>query len=259
MFATFLSSFSIPLAPLLLVVLLLVGLALIVVLVAVFGLHTKVQNLTYPVYDYVVKEAHNKANRILEEAEEQSRALRAKAQIEASKLLSDRKTENEKLHEAHSKKIEEVTVHARELLEKQSQTMQDSAEGIAADFKRYATEAQKALGEESGLIKKAAAEESERIRQSLATLHSEAEQEYKALMAENHKQIQEELTREIQSVRDAIAAYKQDRFRLLDEQIISLVEDTAHIALNKSMSLEDHRDVVLAALDEAKREGIFGK
>lgn len=51
--------------------------------------------------------------------------------------------------------------------------------------------------------------------------------------------------------------YKSSRLKVVDEQIVTLVEETVRIALNNNLSKEDHRDIIYRALEEAKREGVF--
>jgi hypothetical protein len=51
--------------------------------------------------------------------------------------------------------------------------------------------------------------------------------------------------------------YKISRLKVVDEQIVTLVEETVRIALNNNLSKEDHRDIIYRALEEAKKEGVF--
>jgi len=257
-FNTFLSStFSFSLNEILFIVLVFLFIGFLVLIGVVLNLGSRLRYLTYPVYDFVVKEAQQEANRILEDAEEQSRAIRARAQMEGGKLLVDRKKEDEQFREKHEQQIVDITTHAKEVLSKQTANVHKLSEDIVLEFKQYAQNAGALIQEESALVKRSVAEEVQRMNSSLAEMSKKTEKEYEVLMAETKKQVAEGLAKEIQTMRDAVVTYQKDRFTLLDQEIVVLVEETARIVLQKELTLKDQEEMVRKALDDAKKEGIF--
>ncbi|OGG48223.1 hypothetical protein A2678_01410 [Candidatus Kaiserbacteria bacterium RIFCSPHIGHO2_01_FULL_53_31] len=217
--------FSAPLVSVLIIILALVALALAVLAVVVIQLETRVRYLATPVFDQIVHEAQEKAQHMLEEAEAQSRTLRATAQIEAEKIFTARKEEDERFRLEEVKHLEEITAHTKDLLNKQADIIPQL---------------------------------SEHMKQTFAAISTRLEKEYETFARDAKKQVSDELANEITAARKAVEVYKQERFAILDEEIVALIEDAARIALNRSLSLADHRGIILDALAEAKKQGIFG-
>ena len=85
----------------------------------------------------------------------------------------------------------------------------------------------------------------------------QAQKEYQGLMEEIKNAC---LTsyRKKSTLPDRLPPYKQQRFVILNKEIVGLVEDTARIALNKSLSLDDHRGIILAALKKRSERECSG-
>jgi|GEM_PF-2428233 len=62
---------------------------------------------------------------------------------------------------------------------------------------------------------------------------------------------------EFKSISDELDHYREARMRLVDEHILTLIEETAQIALHKQLSMQDQADLVYRSLEEAKQRGIF--
>lgn len=62
---------------------------------------------------------------------------------------------------------------------------------------------------------------------------------------------------EFSQISDELTNYRAARMRLVDERILTLIEETAQIALQKQLSMEDQADLVYRSLDEAKQRGVF--
>ena len=216
---------SAPLVSVLLAVLVLVILTLVILTIVVIQLETRLRYLATPVFDQIVQEARQKAESMLSEAEEQSRSIRATAQIETEKIFASRKDEDEKFRLAEVKCIEEITAYTKELLGKQADIIPQLSESMAKTF---------------------------------AGIGAKAEQEYQTVTADMKKRLNDEVAKEVAAARQAVATYRQERFAMLDQEIVMLVEDTARIVLSKSLSLGDHRGIILNALAEAKQQGVFG-
>ncbi len=63
--------------------------------------------------------------------------------------------------------------------------------------------------------------------------------------------------KELEDLKREVKEYRRDRMRVVDEQIVTLVEETAQIALNTKLTHDDHREVIINALEEAKKRGAF--
>lgn len=202
--------------------------------------------------------SRKRAEQILSEAHEQSHALKVQAEADAVNIMRDRSADDEQLRLKQAAHITEMTAHTKALLEAQTEAIAQFYEGVAADLKKQALSVEKSLSEQSITMSKSLVVADERMTEVFAGIGAQAQQAFETLTADVHKRVSVELEKEIVLVRDAVAAYKQERFAVLDREIIGLVEDTARIVLNTSLTLEDHRGVILEALAEAKQQGVFG-
>ncbi len=232
--------FSDPLSVALLSALVLLILILTIFTIVVIQFGTRLRYLATPLFDRTVKEAQERAEHILVDAREQGNAIRVRAQTEAEKIGTDRKEEDEKFRAAQAAHLEEITLHAKEILIKQVQVAEKVLQGKAESMQQTF------------------AAEDERIKQTFIGVSTQVQHEYQALTEEIKKRMSDELVKEIDLARQTVTSYKQERLAMLNKEIVGLIEDTARIALHKSLSLDDHRGVILDALAEAKRQGVFG-
>ena len=232
--------FSDPLSVALLSALVLLILILTIFTVVVIQFGARLRYLATPLFDRTVKEAQERAEHILVDAREQGNAIRVRAQTEAEKIGTDRKEEDEKFRAAQAAHLEEITLHAKGLLIKQVQA------------------AEKVLQDKAASMQQTFVAEDERIKQTFIGVSTQVQHEYQALTEEIKKRMSDELVKEIDLARQAVTSYKQERLAMLNKEIVGLIEDTARIALHKSLSLDEHRGVILDALAEAKRQGVFG-
>jgi Tfp pilus assembly protein PilX len=256
---TLTSILSVPVGTLVLFVMLLVVIALAVLVISVVQFGTRLRYLASPVYDHIVKEAQQKAQQILADAEERARIVKEKAEAEAEKAFATKSTEDEAFRKEQTKHIEDLATHAKELLNKQTVTISQLSESVASDFSKQAHAAQKELEGEVGEMKKTLADETKRMKDTFASMDVQVREDYQDLVKETRKKMEEELDNEVQSARDAVKAYRVERISLLNKEIVGLVEDTARLALRRSLSLDQHRDIILSALEEAKQQGLFTK
>ena len=130
---------------------------------------------------------------------------------------------------------------------------------MADEFKKHVLTTEVLIHKESELVSKTLSEESDQLKQAFADINAKAQEGQSALIEETKKHVSEEIAKEVSMAHDVIATYKKERLALLDREVVGLIEETARIALNKTFSLREHRDQVLVALNEAKKEGVFDK
>ena len=77
----------------------------------------KVHRLTYPVYDYIVKEAQHKAQEITYDAMKHSREMLVSAELEGVKVIAKEKIESRKIEEEYEQQLATLTGQTKKLLE----------------------------------------------------------------------------------------------------------------------------------------------
>ncbi len=65
------------------------------------------------------------------------------------------------------------------------------------------------------------------------------------------------IEKEFKQITNELTNYRAARIRLIDERILVLIEETAQIALQKQLSMQEQSDLVYRSLEEAKQRGIF--
>ena len=253
------STLSLPIGPLVIGVLALIVIALLVLVAMVIQLSTRLRHLSTPIYDQIVGQAQEKAQHVLTEAENQARALRAAAQTAADKLLADRKLADEQLSASYANHFKELIAHADAALAAQAEEVEKHSAHFSEQFAKFGDEMAVHLKEESERVQAASAKEIENLRSLFAGLGAQAAKEQDALVAEMHQRVADLFEKEAQGVRDQISAYRKERSAAIDQNAVALVEETARIALGKALSLQEHRDIILAALEQARRDGVFGR
>ncbi len=79
-------------------------LVLVVVLLILLTINNrKIHNITYPVYDYIVKGAQEKAQEITWDAMKNSRKMLVDAELEGVKVIAKEKLESRKIEEEYEK------------------------------------------------------------------------------------------------------------------------------------------------------------
>lgn len=226
------------------VTVLLVSVLILVVLIgALLGVQLRnnahLHHLTYPVYDYTVKEAEKKANQILTEAQDRAREVLAAAEMEAAKAVGERSKESEQLTAQYEKRLAEL-MHKHETA-----------------LESYVGNAEQAFGSLAQTLKEHVASSQHEIERQLQAFATDTQATRKALEEETKRLIAEHLDKEFAAVKSGLETYRQERMKRVERDIVSIVEQAVAITLRKELPLKDHADLVFEALEEAKREGTF--
>jgi DNA anti-recombination protein RmuC len=220
-------------------------LLLVVVLLILLVINNrKIHDVTYPVYDYIVKGAHKKANEITYDAMKDAREMRAEAELEGIKIVAKEKLDSKRIEGEYEAKLDQLTTDTEKLREKYTKALHDDLERLSSAVeKRVAT----GISKNESFLQEETTKLSNQLSNTFTTLEANAKE-----------QIRSNVEKEFISVKKIIETYRQERFALIDSQILALIERTASIALNKSLTLKDHTELMYKALEEAKSKDTFG-
>lgn len=184
--------------------------------------------------------------------------LRQKAKIEGDKFLENIKEKGwETLHSSIKKsqdilgeaELEGIKVEAqysKKLSEIIKQT-ENSINNSYTQLVQFMNTLQK-RAQESQLMSEKTAQE--RVNQLFGTL----EQRLSDFLVETSQKTSSSIELELKGARALIETYKQEQLKLIDENILAMMEQTLSLVLNKKLSLEDQLDLVYEALEKAKVE-----
>jgi len=184
------------------------------------------------------------------------------------------------ISENFKKQLEELI--AREIqrnFEEFKNAFQKTSEEIIKDYKNQFTdgnqEIQKVLSEFSRqIIKKtsnlgkftleAQNKISEEARNKILELNQLAEKEFIKIQETNLKvstqlsqSLRETLSEKIQETEKEIENYKKEKLKEVDQKIYQILGEVAKKTIGKTIDLSTHEELVIEALEKAKREKIF--
>lgn len=90
--------------------------------------------------------------------------------------------------------------------------------------------------------------------QRINTLFERLEEKLSQFLIETEQKTTSSIELELKATRELIDTYKAQQLKLIDENIIAMMEQTLNIVLAKKLSLKDQLDLVYEALEKAKIE-----
>jgi hypothetical protein len=264
----------------------------IVLLVAVLVLIVRKgrMELTPEQAKQAVLQAEERAHAIVSEAMAEARQARLAIEKERTRALNEDHHEIERFLDAYRFRLDKVMKELSYGVEKEHmrattkfvEGLQSIEQRVAGDadeakhsmdsftaqagtlFERLAFEienVEKGIQHLALALEEAAANESDRNAEIVREEMRKIGEQTAASVTEVAKGLDEalrlNLDQEFHSVSSEISKYRQARMRLIDERVLTLIEETAEIALQKKLSMQDQSDLVYRALEEAKERGIF--
>jgi len=276
-------------------ILLIVLISILIILTAIL-LFVELRNsgrmnrAVYPLYEYTIKKAQKKAQKIIYDATRQAREILIASELASIKESAEKKVETRKLEETYRQNLDVIARETRQLLGKYAgeaesiyknlsqeliEQIGSSKESIESESNKTAQDIRDSLNsikekvhstEEKYSTMAARIEDSidqhardgkEQLSHSIDAVVNNFSQSLSEIKEDNAQKIDAYLRDEFEKAKEEIYAYKEARMKILDKQIISLVEQVAEITLRKKLSLKEHGELAYQALEEAKKEGIF--
>jgi F0F1-type ATP synthase membrane subunit b/b' len=95
------------------------------------------------------------------------------------------------------------------------------------------------------------------LQRMSATSQNEFQAILKTMQADLQKQITDFRQTKLPNLERELDSYKQTRMQEIEKTVEQVVQKTAQEVLNKSISLEDHHNLIVDSLEKAKKEGIL--
>jgi len=173
-----------------------------------------------------------KENKILRQAQDKAGNIIEDAIVTASKMEKGAKINQEELEKILREKLEEVA----------DRVMQS-----------YQTQLEKAKEKDIEMFNRV----SKGIEDDL-NLHTE---NLKNILAKQTVESQEIVTQKLDSAYETmlveVEEYRSERLAKVDEQIYQILQNVTEKVLGKTLSLDKHQDLIIQALEKAKKENIF--
>ncbi len=193
--------------------------------------------------DKIKQDAYNEAARILDDARAKSMGIVSEATHRAQTSISA----IEKLS-SESKSL--LSTELDELAKAQAGALKTSSLELLESYKTALTKQQEesiqSLEEASGAVEKELLQEVDEFKETL-----------KEETADIHAKVEEKVLAEYAKVEQELDSYKTRRTKEIDETIYDILQDVSKRVLGEALSMEDHQDLVLQALEEAKQKNVF--
>ncbi len=192
---------------------------------------------TLYIREYVLrKKDHQNLQKISQETKTKSAQLLQAAEAAESQVLYEGNYVSQKM-------VSEFKTHLQSLIETSEQSITSSQSDLT-----------KFIG---GLEKQGQSSQeflSKSIEQRVNRLFENLENRLSDFLASTGQKTISSIELELKAARNLIETYKEQQLKLIDENIIAMMEQTLNIVLAKKLSLKDQIDLVYEALEKAKVE-----
>lgn len=238
----------------------------------------------------VILRAEDRAQSILAEAAAEARDLRSTIEKERTRALNEDNQSVERFLDAYRYRLEKTIKDLSYGVEKEHmrattrfiESLQNIEQRVALNaneakhsmdsftgqssqlFERLAIEienVEKGIQHLALALEEAAANESDKnaeiVREEMRKIGQETARSVVHVAEGLDEALRANIEKEFTAITHELGKYREARMRLVNERILLLIEETAQIALQKQLSLQDQADLVYRSLEEAKQRGIF--
>lgn len=174
--------------------------------------------------------------KVLQEAIKKSQEMLSSAQVEEIKAVTEANIAARRFEEQVEKEFSATSLETQEKIKQAENTYLQFLEGLK----------NKALKDQEN-------------NQALTIHHinelfEKFEQNLSNFLTQTQLQSVQSIDLELKAARQMVETYKQQQLRLIDENIIAILERTLSLVLTKKLTLKDQVDLVFESLEEAKTE-----
>lgn len=238
----------------------------------------------------VLLKAEDRAQSIVAEAAAEARELRSTIEKERTRALNEDNQSVDRFLDAYRYRLEKTIKELSYGVEKEHmrattrfiESLQNIEQRVALNaneakhsmdsftgqssqlFERLSLEienVEKGIQHLALALEEAAANESDKnaeiVREEMRKIGEETARSVVRVAEGLDEALRTNLEKEFTAITHELGKYREARMRLVNERILLLIEETAQIALQKQLSLQDQADLVYRSLEEAKQRGIF--
>lgn len=97
-------------------------------------------------------------------------------------------------------------------------------------------------------------ETDETIKERVESIFVKFEEKLADFLTQTENRSTDAIDLEIKATRQLIETYKQQQLKVIDDNIVAMLERTLALVLAKKLSLQDHLDLIMESLEKAKSE-----
>lgn len=243
-------------------------LLMIMLLVLQWRSSRAINQLTFPAYEYVIKQAEHKASEIIATAQAEARKVAAEAEQAGQRTLGHYTTVGEAMQAQYEQQFatlqneltKEITglaeAHKAQLhtfITEGLQTLQSNQTELSTEYETLLGHFKEMTATLQRKTETAVTDLQVQLTQVKMAMAEKLTQESELLQSE----VTEHLSAMLSKAEDEISAYRRARLALLDTHIERLVEDVVKQILHRRLSIDEHAELARQALEEAKVNNVL--
>lgn len=203
---------------------------------------------------FYARRNQEKIEKIKDNEEKKWEDLELKAQVDYQNII-----------ESANKKAEEIILQATQIKQETTNNLQDSVDMMLEDQKKILEEASTALSKKfEQQINEVNTNNIELLKNIYKGIESDVQadyQEYKDAIKKQTFQAEsiasEKIKEEYAKLDTEIKEYKTKMIEKVNEEIYKILLNISKVVIGKSLDLKDHEELVVEALNKAKKENII--
>lgn len=183
-----------------------------------------------------LEDAKRKSYELLWGATKKAQEIVGESELAGIKIAADNKATLRKLESQSEQALHDASLDAKTYIERAQQTFTDYLMQLSQQANVSVAESEKVM------------------KDRINKVFEDFEQNLSTYMTETQGQSVRAITLEVQAARQLIDTYKTEQFRLVDENIVAMLERTLSLVLIKKLTLKDNVELVYESLEKAKAE-----
>ncbi|OGH18084.1 MAG: hypothetical protein A3C22_03175 [Candidatus Levybacteria bacterium RIFCSPHIGHO2_02_FULL_37_10] len=200
------------------------------------------QNSNQKKYDEILNEINRKDVDFLEDARQKGAQIIEGSTKKAQQIIEESQTLSSEYRKQLDEALETLIKHQTSYFEKASQD-------FLSEYKK-----------ELDSLKARAIEVAQNTSKDIEEDTEREIKEFDNVLAQEtfsaQKIVEGKIEEEYSTAQKEVEAYRQEMMKKLEGQIYKILEDVSKMAIGKSISLADHEQLIIDALEKAKKDGI---
>lgn len=184
----------------------------------------------------LLENARQKGLGLIYSAMKKAQTITQSSELTGIKIIASAEIDKKKIEKETMQSIHDASYEAKEAIAQ--------AQGVFTDYLQQLSQQATTQSSESEKI----------VKDRINKLFDNFEQSLSSYLTNTQQQSVRAITLEVQAARQLIETYKTEQFRLVDENIVAMLERTLSLVLVKKMTLKEHVDLVYESLEKAKVE-----
>ena len=190
-----------------------------------------------------LEHAQEDAYELIHDAMEDAREIETAAELASIEQTARDRLQSKELLTTYEHKLTALLNTFTRTLEERSAQSEEQLGYAVADLNQHAQE----TIEESGAA----------VKERLDSYFAQIDELVAGFGEALHKRTDEEITKEMASLTAHLDAYKQAKEQMIDQHVVSIVEKVITHTTGKALTIEQHHELIIDALEKAKAESFF--